>query len=73
MNISSDMQSDDPYLLVLNLFRQGNLIDAHKFCQNKLSREPRHAAALHLAGLISARDTKFREAIKSYKKAIKSD
>ena len=73
MNISPHPPSDDSFLLALNLYKQDNLIDARKLCQNKLSREPRHAATLHLLGIISARELKFKEAIKLYKKAIKSD
>ena len=73
MNINSHSPSGDTYLLALNLCRQGNLIDARKLCQKKLSQEPRHAATLHLAGLISVRELKFKEAIKLFKKAIKSD
>lgn len=73
MSMSSPLPADDAFAVALNFYRKGNLTDAHKACQTKLSREPRHAQTLHLAGLISIRQQKAKEAIKLFKKAIKSD
>src|SRR5579863_7367282 len=55
------------------LLRNGNIVAAEQRFEALLLREPRHAAALHVLGIIRVRQGKHREAISLLTKATEID
>src|SRR5579871_3985763 len=53
--------------------REGRLLDAKSCCEQALSQDPGHAAALHLMGLLSVQGGQFGQAVEWISNAIRLD